>query len=70
MQTYPPVVCLIQFLEGRIRHIQGRYIWDDVIAAWEAQDINALDDVWLDVIQDLDSMYAAYAYVSAVSIGA
>ncbi|WP_372481840.1 hypothetical protein [Streptomyces fuscigenes] len=54
----------------QVRSIQGRYIWDDVVAAYADGDVDAMDDIWLDVIQDLDSMYAAYAYVSSISIGA
>lgn len=29
-----------------------------------------MDEIWDDVITDLDSDYAAYAYVSSVGIGA
>ncbi|KAK1176685.1 hypothetical protein B7755_052065 [Streptomyces sp. NBS 14/10] len=54
----------------RVRSIQGRYIWDDLVDAWAGQDLEEIDDIWDDVIQDIGSEYAAYAYVSAVSIGA
>ncbi|AZK92459.1 MULTISPECIES: hypothetical protein [Streptomyces] len=52
------------------RSIQARYIWDDAIRAWAADDLDTLDDIWDDVISELDSDFAAYAYVSAIGIGA
>lgn len=47
-----------------------RYIWDDLVDAWGSQDLGALDDIWDDVIQDLDSEYVVYAYVTSIGIGA
>ncbi|MFF1360678.1 hypothetical protein [Streptomyces sp. NPDC058297] len=52
------------------RSITVRYVWGDLVDAWAAQDENALDEIWDDIITDLDSDYAAYAYVSAVGISA
>ncbi|MER6914628.1 hypothetical protein ABT354_23390 [Streptomyces sp. NPDC000594] len=52
------------------RSVQGRYIWDDAVTAWAAGDDGTLDEIWDDVISELDSDYGAYAYVGAVSIGA
>ncbi|MFI9106579.1 hypothetical protein ACIGXA_39390 [Streptomyces fildesensis] len=52
------------------RSVQARYIWDDLVAAWGRDDENALDEIWDDVITDLDSQYAAYAYVGSLGIGA
>ncbi|MGA4954086.1 hypothetical protein [Streptomyces lydicamycinicus] len=52
------------------RSIQMRYIWDDLVDAWSAQDMTVIDDIWEDVISDLDSDWNAYSYVSAVGIGA
>ncbi|MFI7291546.1 hypothetical protein ACIBRY_33615 [Streptomyces anulatus] len=52
------------------RSVQARYIWDDAVAAWGRGDLGALDEIWDDVITDLDSDYAAYAYVSSIGIGA
>ncbi|MFF3555018.1 hypothetical protein ACFYXL_16630 [Streptomyces tsukubensis] len=52
------------------RSIQARCIWDDAIRAWAADDLDTLDDIWDDVISELDSDFAAYAYVSAIGIGA
>ncbi|MEV6426043.1 hypothetical protein [Streptomyces sp. NPDC051662] len=51
------------------RSIQGRYFWDDLVDAWEAKDDSLMDEIWEDIINDLDSDYAAYAYVSSVGIG-
>ncbi|MEU5185491.1 hypothetical protein AB0H73_35680 [Streptomyces olivoreticuli] len=51
------------------RSISVRYLWNDMVDAWAAKDLQALDEVWDDIICDLDSDYAAYAYVSAISIG-
>lgn len=52
------------------RSITVRYLWADLVDAWATQDENALDEIWDDIITDLDSDYAAYAYVSAVGISA
>ncbi|GGS26905.1 hypothetical protein GCM10010252_77270 [Streptomyces aureoverticillatus] len=52
------------------RSITVRYVWGDLVDAWAAQDTDALDEIWDDIITDLDSDYAAYAYVSAVGISA
>ncbi|MCY0923441.1 MULTISPECIES: hypothetical protein [unclassified Streptomyces] len=52
------------------RSVQARYIWDDAVDAWSQGDLAALDEIWDDVITDLDSDYAAYAYVGSIGIGA
>ncbi|MFH8617246.1 hypothetical protein ACH4E8_19480 [Streptomyces sp. NPDC017979] len=52
------------------RSIQGRYIWDDLVKAWVEGDAETMEDIWDDVIAELDSDYGAYAYVGAVTIGA
>ncbi|MGW1013004.1 hypothetical protein ACWD4X_23580 [Streptomyces termitum] len=52
------------------RTITVRYIWTDLVEAWSAQDANAVDEIWDDVISDLDSDYNAYAYVSGIGINA
>ncbi|MFB7263893.1 hypothetical protein ACFCXH_17320 [Streptomyces nojiriensis] len=52
------------------RSITVRYIWPDLVSAWAARDEAMVDEIWDDVITDLDSDYAAYAYVSSVGIGA
>ncbi|MEW2588490.1 hypothetical protein [Streptomyces virginiae] len=52
------------------RSITVRYIWGDLVDAWAARDEALVDEIWDDVITDLDSDYAAYAYVSSVGIGA
>ncbi|WP_405785646.1 hypothetical protein [Streptomyces sp. NBC_01367] len=52
------------------RSITVRYIWTDLVSAWAARDEAMVDEIWDDVISDLDSEYAAYAYVSSVGIGA
>ncbi|MFD9612742.1 hypothetical protein ACFWWS_25600 [Streptomyces sp. NPDC059083] len=52
------------------RSITVRYIWGDLVDAWAAQDTHTVDEIWDDVISDLDSDYNAYAHVSSVGIGA
>ncbi|MEV6683618.1 hypothetical protein AB0N09_43330 [Streptomyces erythrochromogenes] len=52
------------------RPITVRYIWGDLVKAWADRDENLIDEIWDDVISDLDSEYAAYAYVSSIGIGA
>ncbi|MGW5779896.1 hypothetical protein [Streptomyces sp. NPDC003863] len=52
------------------RSITVRYIWGDLVDAYAAQDTTTVDEIWDDVISDLDSDYNAYAHVSSVGIGA
>ncbi|BDH55058.1 hypothetical protein MTP02_60690 [Streptomyces albus] len=52
------------------RTVTARYIWDDAVGAWASGDLNTLDEIWDDVISDLDSEYAAYAYVGSIGISA
>ncbi|MEU6488675.1 hypothetical protein [Streptomyces sp. NPDC046887] len=47
-----------------------RYVWDDLVDAYAAQDEDAVDEIWEDIISDLDSDWNAYAYVSSVGIAA
>ncbi|MEX0171529.1 hypothetical protein [Streptomyces sp. LMG1-1-1.1] len=52
------------------RSITVRYIWSDLVDAWATRNQHLIDEIWDDVISDLDSDYAAYAYVSAIGISA
>ncbi|MEU9994209.1 hypothetical protein [Streptomyces sp. NPDC050848] len=52
------------------RSITVRYIWNDLVDAYADQNDDLMDEIWDDVITDLDSDYAAYAYVASVGIGA
>ncbi|MGO4636389.1 hypothetical protein AB4225_36640 [Streptomyces sp. 2RAF24] len=52
------------------RTITVRYIWPDLVDAWATRNAALVDEIWDDVITDLDSDYAAYAYVSSVGISA
>ncbi|MFE9413906.1 hypothetical protein ACFYN0_34750 [Streptomyces sp. NPDC006704] len=52
------------------RSLTVRYVWDDMVDAWADQDEALMDDIWEDIISDLDSDWTAYAYVSSVGIGA
>ncbi|MFB7999074.1 hypothetical protein ACFC4G_40455 [Streptomyces sp. NPDC056002] len=52
------------------RSITVRYVWADLVDAWATQDANLMDEIWDDIITDLDSDYAAYAYGSSVGISA
>ncbi|MEC4575080.1 hypothetical protein [Streptomyces virginiae] len=52
------------------RSITVRYIWSDLVQAWADRNEAMVDEIWDDVISDLDSEYAAYAYVSSIGIGA
>ncbi|MFI1259043.1 hypothetical protein ACH4U6_35545 [Streptomyces netropsis] len=47
-----------------------RYIWDDAVDAMAAGDADKLEEIWDDVISDLDSDWGAYTYVSYVGLGA
>ncbi|MGC0318165.1 hypothetical protein [Kitasatospora acidiphila] len=54
----------------RVRSFQARYIWDDAVDALTTGDTDALEDIWDDVISELDSDYGAYQYVSSIGLGA
>ncbi|MFD0035984.1 hypothetical protein ACWGDS_48635 [Streptomyces sp. NPDC055059] len=73
MEIYPVDQSAVPQSRARVnvteRSITG-YVWADLVNAWAAQDANLMDEIWDDIITDLDSDYAAYAYVSSVGIGA
>ncbi|WP_344525546.1 hypothetical protein [Streptomyces albiaxialis] len=52
------------------RSIQARYVWDDAVDAWKDDDFGTLDEIWDDLIADLDSDWVAYAYVSGIGTSA
>ncbi|MER7849240.1 hypothetical protein ABTZ03_35475 [Kitasatospora sp. NPDC096077] len=54
----------------RVRSFQARYIWDDSVDALTTGDLTKLEEIWDDVISELDSDYGAYQYVSSVGLGA
>ncbi|MET7727542.1 transcriptional regulator [Streptomyces mirabilis] len=51
------------------RHLNVRR-WDNIVDAWEAGDEGALDDAWIDVIEDLGSQWGQYEYVTNVGFSA
>jgi len=54
----------------RVRRLHIRYIWDAAVDALVDGDLSALDDVWDDVIAELDSDWGAYTYVAHIGLGA
>lgn len=54
----------------RLRRLQVRYIWDMAVDALAQGNLDALEDVWDDVIAELDSDWGAYTYVSHIGLGA
>ncbi|MFF2813127.1 hypothetical protein ACFVT2_39375 [Streptomyces sp. NPDC058000] len=52
-------------LNTRPLTVRPRY-WDAAVDAWLADDAEALDRVWDDLIPDLGSDYDAYSNVSSV----
>ncbi len=54
----------------RVRRFQVRYIWDDAVEAMVAGDVDKLEELWDDVIAELDSDWGAYTYVSHIGLGA
>lgn len=74
MEIYP--IDQSAVVEGRSRpnvserSITVRYVWGDLVDAWADQDDGMMDEIWEDIISDLDSDWTAYAYVSSVGIGA
>ncbi|CDR18151.1 hypothetical protein [Streptomyces iranensis] len=51
----------------RIQHRQIRYIWDDALVA---SDLDTMEDLWDDIIAELDSDWGAYTCASYIGIGA
>ncbi|MFI1200455.1 hypothetical protein ACH4VR_13555 [Streptomyces sp. NPDC020883] len=54
----------------RVRRFQVRYIWDEAVDAMVAGDVDKLEELWDDVIAELDSDWGAYTYVSHIGLGA
>ena len=54
----------------RVRRLQVRYVWDVAVDALAAGDLDALEEVWDDVIAELDSDWGAYTYVAHIGLGA
>lgn len=54
----------------RIRPLQVRYVWDEAVDAMATGDADKLEDIWDDIIADLDSDWGAYTYVSHIGLGA
>ncbi|MEU8512981.1 hypothetical protein AB0C76_15550 [Kitasatospora sp. NPDC048722] len=53
-----------------VRSFQVRYVWDEAVDALNTGDANALEDIWDDIISELDSDWGAYTYVSHIGLGA
>ncbi|MEU8960071.1 hypothetical protein AB0C93_37925 [Streptomyces sp. NPDC048518] len=45
-------------------------VWGPLVDAWADQNEDEIDEIWEDIISDLDSDLTAYAYVSSVGIAA
>ena len=54
----------------RVRKLQVRYVWDAAVDALVDGDLGALEDVWDDIIAELDSDWGAYTYVAHIGLGA
>ncbi|MFF2375096.1 hypothetical protein ACFVUW_12030 [Streptomyces xiamenensis] len=54
----------------RTRTLQIRYIWNDAVDAMTTNDLAALEDIWDDIIAELDSDWGAYTYVRHIGLGA
>lgn len=54
----------------RVRPLQVRYVWDDAVDAMTTGDADRLEEIWDDIISDLDSDWGAYTYVSHIGLGA
>ncbi|WP_030639215.1 hypothetical protein [Streptomyces rimosus] len=58
-------------IAARLRYLTARLsvrprVWDAAVDAWLADDAEALDRIWDDLITDLGSDYDAYSNVSSV----
>ncbi|MEU2358609.1 hypothetical protein ABZ599_37555 [Streptomyces misionensis] len=57
--------------EQAVRNLPNvRYIWDEAVDAMKAGDAQKLEEIWDDIITELDSDWGAYTYVSYVGLGA
>ncbi|MFB7618589.1 hypothetical protein [Kitasatospora sp. NPDC056181] len=54
----------------RLRTLQVRYVWDEAVDAMVAGDEAKLEEIWDDIIADLDSDWGAYTYVRHIGLGA
>lgn len=54
----------------RVRRFQVRYVWDAAVDALVAGDIGELEQIWDDIIAELDSDWGTYTYVAHVGPGA
>ncbi|MFK4272519.1 hypothetical protein [Streptomyces milbemycinicus] len=54
----------------RVRRFQVRYVWDAAVDALVAGDIAELEQIWDDIIAELDSDWGAYTYVAHIGLGA
>jgi hypothetical protein len=54
----------------RVRRLQVRYVWDAAVDGLVDGDLAVLEDVWDDIIAELDSNWGAYTYVAHIGLGA
>ncbi|NNN31855.1 transcriptional regulator [Streptomyces sp. S3(2020)] len=63
-QVSRPRQRVVEFRTLNIRH------WDRIVEAWANDNIQALDDAWVDQIVDLGSQWGQYEYVTNVGFAA
>lgn len=56
-----------RFVEYRALNVRR---WDRIVAAWAADDRQALNDEWIDAIVDLGCQWGQYEYVSNIGFAA
>ncbi|WP_338933127.1 hypothetical protein WEB32_33980 [Streptomyces netropsis] len=54
----------------QMRTLTVRYVWDSAVDAMKEGDVDALKDIWDDIIAEMDSDWGAYTYVSHIGLGA
>jgi hypothetical protein len=54
----------------RVRRMQVRYVWDAAVDALVSGDLDELEQIWDDIIAELDSDWGAYTYVAHIGLGA
>jgi len=55
---------MVEFRTLNIRH------WDRIVEAWATDNLQALDDAWVDQIVDLGSQWGQYEYVTNIGFAA
>lgn len=68
IEVHPGDQSTVHVLDRREMNVRQHNIrhWDAIVDAWEDGDYDALDEIWEDVIQDMDSDAGKYILVAGI----